>query len=151
VHCTKISPEFECQGQRSRLPGTKKNKTAESSTLTMHSTWRRVRCRPYAARSRDDSIVWPLGVTGWRQCTLTAACVRFCRERSLRSRQCQWENERMLSSFRQACLYLQFLVYSKQKRKEQQNYDTVVRLFLVCVCVCVWERFLLTRYVDCVL
>ena len=26
MHCTKISPEFECQGQRSRLPGTKKTK-----------------------------------------------------------------------------------------------------------------------------
>ena len=24
VHCTKISPEYECQGQRSRSPGTKK-------------------------------------------------------------------------------------------------------------------------------
>jgi len=23
VHCTKISPEFECQGQRSRSPGQK--------------------------------------------------------------------------------------------------------------------------------
>ena len=26
VHCTKISPEFECQGQRSRSPGTKTKK-----------------------------------------------------------------------------------------------------------------------------
>jgi len=24
VHCTKISPQFECQGQRSSSPGTKK-------------------------------------------------------------------------------------------------------------------------------
>jgi len=28
VHCTKISPNFECQGQRPRLMGTKKNKKA---------------------------------------------------------------------------------------------------------------------------
>jgi len=26
MHSTNISPEFECQGQRSRSPGTKKNK-----------------------------------------------------------------------------------------------------------------------------
>jgi len=26
VHCTKISPEFECQGQRSRSAGTKNEK-----------------------------------------------------------------------------------------------------------------------------
>jgi len=39
VHCTKILPEFERQGQsqRSRSPRTKKRKTAESSPLTMHS------------------------------------------------------------------------------------------------------------------
>ena len=37
MHCTKISPKFESQGQRSRSPGTKKRKTAESSPLTMNS------------------------------------------------------------------------------------------------------------------
>jgi len=26
VHCTKISPDFECQGQRSKLQGTKDEK-----------------------------------------------------------------------------------------------------------------------------
>ena len=28
MHCTKISPEFECQGQRSRSPETKRNSVA---------------------------------------------------------------------------------------------------------------------------
>jgi len=28
VHCTNISPDFECQGQRSRSPGTNKRKSA---------------------------------------------------------------------------------------------------------------------------
>ena len=30
MHCTKISPEFKCQGQRSRSPGTKNALSAAS-------------------------------------------------------------------------------------------------------------------------
>jgi len=61
---------------------------------------RHVRCRPDAARSSiNDSILWPPGVTRWWQCTLTAACMRFCLEQSSRARLCQWENQHMLSSF----------------------------------------------------
>ena len=63
------------KGQRSRSPRTKKRKTAESSPLIMHSKACAVgRTQKLAA---DDSIAWPPGVTEWRQCTLTAACVRF--------------------------------------------------------------------------
>jgi len=36
MHCTKFSPDFECQDQRSTSPGTKNEKNAESSPLTMH-------------------------------------------------------------------------------------------------------------------
>jgi len=56
VHCTKISPEFEGQGQRSRSPGTKKRKTAESSPLTMHSRACAV-ARPYATRSTQQQMI----------------------------------------------------------------------------------------------
>jgi len=39
VHCAKVSPEFECQGQMAKVKVTgdkKKTKNAESSPLTMH-------------------------------------------------------------------------------------------------------------------
>ena len=101
MQCTKISPEFDCQGQRSKIKvtGDKKNEK-----MLSHSHWqcmvrRRVCCRPYAARSSRRVHCVAAGVTGWWQCTLTAACVRFCREQSSRAQLRWWENQRMLSSF----------------------------------------------------
>jgi len=51
VQCTKISPEFVCQGQRSKVKVTrdKNEKTAESSPLTVHS--KACATAPYAAGS----------------------------------------------------------------------------------------------------
>jgi len=74
VHCTQISPEFECQGQMSRSPGTKQ-KTAEASPLTMHSRACAIGGTQQAAT--DDTIAWPPGGDRLRR----------------------WENQRMLSSF----------------------------------------------------
>ena len=34
----------------------------------------------YCHSAADDSTVWPSGVTGWRQCTLTVASMRYCQE-----------------------------------------------------------------------
>jgi len=44
VHCTKILPEFECQGQRLKVKVTrdKKRKNAELSPLIMHGKGTRV-------------------------------------------------------------------------------------------------------------
>ena len=77
MHCTKISPEFECHGQRSKVKVTrdkKQRKTAESSPLTMHSRACAVGRTQQAAT--DDTIAWPPGGDGLRR----------------------WENQRMLSS-----------------------------------------------------
>ena len=62
VHCTKILPEFEGQGQRSKVKVTrdKKRKTAESSPLIMHSRACAV-ARPYAARSNTRYHCVPPG------------------------------------------------------------------------------------------
>jgi len=78
MQCTKISPEFECQGkgQRSRSPGTKKRKTAESSPLTMHSRACAVAGRTQQAAT-DDTIAWPPVGDGLRR----------------------WENQRILCSY----------------------------------------------------
>ena len=95
----KISPEFVFQGHRSRTSWTKKEK------VLSHPHWQcmvrqRVCCRSYAAcSSRRLHCVATRGVTEWWQCTLTAACVRFCREQSSRAQLRWWENQRMLSSF----------------------------------------------------
>jgi len=53
VHCTKILPEFECQGQRSKVKVTRYKKDKKQLS---HPHWRcivrrDVRCKPYAARS----------------------------------------------------------------------------------------------------
>ena len=79
LHSARISPEFECQGQMSKVKvtGDKKRKTAESSLLTMHSRACAVGRTQEAAT--DDTIAWPLRVRG----------------DGLR----RWENQRMLSSF----------------------------------------------------
>ena len=83
--CTKIAvktclvpglDEFECQGQRSWWPETK-NEKLMSHPLTMHCKACAVRCKWRHAAAADDTIPSPPGVTGWRQCTLTEACVRF--------------------------------------------------------------------------
>ena len=73
VHCIlgtlyKISPEFEGQGQRSKVKVTKdkKRKTAESSPLTMHSR-ACVVARPYAARSNRRYHCVPPGGDGLRR------------------------------------------------------------------------------------
>jgi len=63
VHWTKISPEFKRQGHRSRSPGTK------IEELPSHPCWQcmvrwHVHCRRTLHSAADDSIVWPLGVTG---------------------------------------------------------------------------------------
>jgi len=59
VHCTKTSPEFECQGQRSKvkITGDKKRKAAESSPLTMHNNACAVGRKQQAAA--DDTTAWP--------------------------------------------------------------------------------------------
>jgi len=80
VHCTKISPEFKCRGQRSRSSGTKAKK------MLSRCNWQCmlkqfVCCRPYAARS--SRRVHCVAARGWRQRTLMAACMLFCRVRSL--------------------------------------------------------------------
>jgi len=77
IQCTKISPEFEGQGQRSKakVARDKKRKNAESSPLTMHSRACAV-ARPYAASSN-----------GRYHCV--AARGYWLR---------RWENQRMLSS-----------------------------------------------------
>jgi len=77
MHCIKMAPEFECQGQRSKVKVTrdkKQRKTAESSPLTMHSRACAVGRTQQAAT--DDTIAWPPGGDGLRR----------------------WENQRMLSS-----------------------------------------------------
>jgi len=79
VHCTKISPEFECQ--RSRSLGTKKGKTSESSPLTVHSKACTVGLTQQAAT--DNTIAWSPRGDG---------SARWWRLR-------RWENQCMLSSF----------------------------------------------------
>jgi len=69
-----MSPEFECQGQRSGHRGQKKRKTAESSPLIVHSRACAVGRMQQAAT--DDTIAWPPRGDGLRW----------------------WENQRMLSS-----------------------------------------------------
>jgi len=58
MHCTKIWPEFECQGQRSKVKVTrdKKGETADSSPLTVHSKACAVGRTQQAAT--DDTIAW---------------------------------------------------------------------------------------------
>jgi len=80
VHCTKLSPEFEGQGQRSKVKVTKdkkKRKTAESSPLTVHSRACAV-ARPYAASTNKRYHC----VAAWGD--------------GLR----RWENQRMLSKWK---------------------------------------------------
>ena len=95
VHCTKISPEFECQGQRSKVMVTsnKKRKTAESSTLTMHSMTCTIGGTQQAAT--DDTIAWPFGG----------------------DRLCQWENQHMLSSY----LHYNFSDYEFCAERERES------------------------------
>ena len=74
------SDEFECQGQTSNVKVTrdKTGKTAESSPLTVHykacAVRRTLQVTSRSSR-RHNSVA--VGVTGWRQCTMTAACMRF--------------------------------------------------------------------------
>ena len=78
MHFTKISPEFECQGQRSRSPGTEAKKTAESSPLTMHSRAFTVRRRSQVVRSKQQQTM-PLrgrpGVTSYAGWKISTCCV----------------------------------------------------------------------------
>ena len=64
MHCAKISPEFECQDQRSKVKVTrdKKTKTAESSPLTVHTKACAVGRTQQEAT--DDTIAWPTGGEG---------------------------------------------------------------------------------------
>jgi len=97
VQCTKISLDFVCQNQRSRSPGTKKLKTAESFPLRVHS--KACAAAPYAARS---SRLYHRVTAGGDRMTAVHADGGL-RERSsgalrpppvLR----RWENQRILSS-----------------------------------------------------
>jgi len=60
---------------RSRSPEAKNEKTTELSPLSMHSKACTVGHTQQTAA--DDSIVWPPGVTGAWQCTLSETCVRL--------------------------------------------------------------------------
>jgi len=83
-----------------KVTGNKKNEKVLNHPHRQCMIRRHVHCRPYAAHSSiNDSILWPSGVTRWRQCTLTAACMRFCLQQSSRARLHQWENQCTLSSF----------------------------------------------------
>ena len=81
MHCTKIWPEFEFKGQRSNVKVTDDKKNEK---LLSHPHWQCiVRRAPYAVRCKwrhraaDDTTPSPTWGDGWRQCTLTAGCVRF--------------------------------------------------------------------------
>jgi len=51
VHCTKISPDFECQGQRSRSPGQKNEKVR-------HFFWSRpLGCGPIVRRFLSGAVL----------------------------------------------------------------------------------------------
>ena len=98
MHCTKISHDFECQGQRSKLKviRDKKRKTAESSPLTMHSK----ACASCAERCTQQQTI-PLhaarGLQGdgsTRRRRLVGAVLGGLRLTVVR----WWENQRMLSS-----------------------------------------------------
>ena len=79
VHCTKISLEFECRGQRSKVKVTrdKKRKTAESSPSTMHSRACAVAIgrTQHAARSNRRCHCVPPGVTGYAGGKIRACCL----------------------------------------------------------------------------
>jgi len=77
-----------------KVIGDKKTKNAEASPLTMHGKSTRAL---YAARSSRRRHCVADGGDGCRQCTLTATCIRFCREWSSWALLCRWENQRMLS------------------------------------------------------
>jgi len=70
------SNEFERQGQwlKVKVSRDKNGKTAASSPLTMH-------CYACAVRNKgaagDRTIPWPPGVTGWRECMLTAVYINL--------------------------------------------------------------------------
>jgi len=84
VQCTKISPEFECQGQKSGSPGTKKALSAADAPGCARMVW--ARCKQRAAAA-DGPISWLIGG------------VFGCRPPVLR----RWENQRMLSSLIDRC------------------------------------------------
>ena len=69
MQCTNISPKFECQGQRSRSPGTKKRKTDESSPLTTHSKSCAV------GRMQQDDTIAPPGVSDYAGGKISACCL----------------------------------------------------------------------------
>jgi len=73
VHCTKIAPEFEYQGQRSKFKviRDKNKKLLSHFRLTMHS-----RACAIGHTQQGATVAWPLVGDGLRQ----------------------WENQRMLSS-----------------------------------------------------
>ena len=82
MHCTKISPEFECQGQRSRSPETKNALSATDNPRVCTDGMRLLQTDADAAAA-DGPILWLPG--GVFRCHLPV----------LR----QWENQRMLSTF----------------------------------------------------
>ena len=63
MHCTKIAPEFECQGQRSRSPGTK-----------MKNCWV-IPVGRTQQTAADDTIAWQPGVTGYAGGKISACCL----------------------------------------------------------------------------
>ena len=76
------SLNVKVKGQSSRSAGPKDpQNTAHSSPLTMHGKAFAVRRMLQAAT--DDAIPSPPGVTGRRQCTITAACVQFMLDKTL--------------------------------------------------------------------
>ena len=64
VQKSRTSSKVKFKGQRSRSPGTKKRKTAESSALTMHSRACAI-ARPYAARSTQQHTTPLRAARGW--------------------------------------------------------------------------------------
>jgi len=96
VHRTKISPEVRMS--RSKVKVTRDKKTKKCRVILIDNACRQCPVGRTLQTAADESIVWPPGVTGWRQCTLTAVCMWFCRQRSSGARLRRWENQHMLSS-----------------------------------------------------
>ena len=100
MHCAKISREFECQGQRSKVKVTR-NKKALSAANTPGCV--RMVCARYKQRAAavDGLISW-----------LAGGVVQLCRPAVLH----RWENKRMPSSYCIFCyvlyLYVCFLLAS---------------------------------------
>jgi len=77
VHCTKISPEFGCQGQGQGHQGQKKRKTAKSFPLTMHSRVCVCAVGRKQQAATDDTLHGRPGVTDYTSGKISACCLVF--------------------------------------------------------------------------